>query len=293
MASVVFGLSLSVASTVVLLRSLEARGLLLTSDGKIAVGWLVVEDLVMVLMLVLLPVIAEVASASASGTQNATLQPSADLWLSFGLTALKLAGFAALMLIVGKRVLPWLLHKVDETGSRELFTLCVIAVALGTAFFAASVFDVSFALGAFFAGMMLRESDLSHRAAEESLPLRDAFAVLFFVSVGMLFDPTIVIREPWLLLLTVLLVMVGKTLIAAGFVLLSGYSWRTALVVSASLAQIGEFSFILAGMGVAMKLIDQEIYSVILAAAFVSIALNVALMDGALKLADLSRARNV
>ena len=295
MASVVFGLSLSVASTVVLLRSLEARGLLLTSDGKIAVGWLVVEDLVMVLMLVLLPVIAEVASASASasGTQNATIEPSADLWLSFGLTALKLAGFAALMLIVGKRVLPWLLHKVDETGSRELFTLCVIAVALGTAFFAASVFDVSFALGAFFAGMMLRESDLSHRAAEESLPLRDAFAVLFFVSVGMLFDPTIVIREPWLLLLTVLLVMVGKTLIAAGFVLLSGYSWRTALVVSASLAQIGEFSFILAGMGVAMKLIDQEIYSVILAAAFVSIALNVALMDGALKLADLSRARNV
>lgn len=213
MASVVFGLSLSVASTVVLLRSLEARGLLLTSDGKIAVGWLVVEDLVMVLMLVLLPAIAEVASASASasGTQNATIEPSADLWLSFGFTVLKLAGFAALMLIVGKRVLPWLLHKVDETGSRELFTLCVIAVALGTAFFAASVFDVSFALGAFFAGMMLRESDLSHRAAEESLPLRDAFAVLFFVSVGMLFDPTIVIREPWLLLLTVLLVMVGKT----------------------------------------------------------------------------------
>jgi monovalent cation:H+ antiporter-2, CPA2 family len=162
----------------------------------------------------------------------------------------------------------------------------VIVAALGTAFLAAAVFDVSFALGAFVAGMMLRESDLSHRAAEESLPLRDAFAVLFFVSVGMLFDPTIVIREPGLLILTVFLVMIGKTVIAGGLVLLSGYSLRTALVVSASLAQIGEFSFILAGMGVAMKLIDQEVYSVILAAAFVSIALNVALMDGALKIAD-------
>ncbi len=282
--SLVFGLSLSVASTVVLLRSLEARGLLLTADGKIAVGWLVVEDLVMVLMLVLLPVVAGLTDKTdAPGTVSFA---SSDLWVSLGLTFVKLAGFVVLMLVVGKRVLPWMLDKVAQTGSRELFTLCVISVALGTAFLAASVFDVSFALGAFVAGMMLRESDLSHRAAEESLPLRDAFAVLFFVSVGMLFDPTIVVREPGLLLLTVFLVMIGKTVIAAGFVLLTGHSTRTALVVSASLAQIGEFSFILAGMGVAMKLINQEVYSVILAAAFVSIALNVALMDGALKIAD-------
>ena len=282
--SLVFGLSLSVASTVVLLRSLEARGLLLTADGKIAVGWLVVEDLVMVLMLVLLPVVAGLTDKTdAPGTVSFA---SSDLWVSLGLTFVKLAGFVVLMLVVGKRVLPWMLDKVAQTGSRELFTLCVISVALGTAFLAASVFDVSFALGAFVAGMMLRESDLSHRAAEESLPLRDAFAVLFFVSVGMLFDPTIVVREPGLLLLTVFLVMIGKTVIAAGFVLLTGHSTRTALVVSASLAQIGEFSFILAGMGVAMKLINQEVYSVILAAAFVSIALTVALMDGALKIAD-------
>lgn len=284
MGALVFGLSLSVASTVVLLRSLEARGLLLTNDGKIAVGWLVVEDLVMVLMLVLLPVIAELAGQA--GADGGTTLSSSGLLVSLSVTLLKLVGFVALMLVVGKRVLPWLLGKVARTGSRELFTLCVIAVALGTAFFAAAVFDVSFALGAFFAGMMLRESDLSHRAAEESLPLRDAFAVLFFVSVGMLFDPMIVVQKPLLLLFTVLLVMIGKTLIAAGFVLLSGYSMRTAMLVSASLAQIGEFSFILAGMGVAMKMVDQDIYSVILAAAFVSIAMNVALMNGALKIAD-------
>ena len=282
--SVVFGLSLSVASTVVLLRSLESRELLYTSDGKIAVGWLVVEDLVMVLMLVLLPVAASLMAEAQS--IDAATSISSDVWLSLSITFLKLVGFVALMLVVGKRVLPWMLARVADTGSRELFTLCVIATALGTAFFAAAVFDVSFALGAFFAGMMLRESDLSHRAAEESLPLRDAFAVLFFVSVGMLFDPSIVLREPLLLALTVLLVIVAKTVIAAGFVLLSGYSARTALLVSASLAQIGEFSFILAGMGLAMKLIGQEVYSVILAAAFVSIAVNVAVMNTALKIAD-------
>jgi len=282
--SLVFGLSLSVASTVVLLRSLESRELLYTNDGKIAVGWLVVEDLVMVLMLVLLPVAAGLMSGTDAGDGIAS--QSSDVWLSLSITFLKLVGFVALMLVVGKRVLPWMLARVADTGSRELFTLCVIATALGTAFFAAAVFDVSFALGAFFAGMMLRESDLSHRAAEESLPLRDAFAVLFFVSVGMLFDPSIVLREPLLLALTVLLVIVAKTAIAAGFVLLSGYSARTALLVSASLAQIGEFSFILAGMGLAMKLIGQEVYSVILAAAFVSIAVNVAVMNTALNIAD-------
>lgn len=282
--SVVFGVSLSVASTVVLLRSLESREMLYTSDGKLAVGWLVVEDLVMVLVLVLLPVAADL-SLEAHGAQTSG-STSSGIWLSIGATLLKVAGFVAVMLVVGKRLLPWILERVARTGSRELFTLAVIAVALGIAFLAATVFEVSFALGAFFAGMMLRESDLSHRAAEESLPLRDAFAVLFFVSVGMLFDPSIILREPLLLLLSVVIVMLGKTAIAAGYVLLNRYPIRTALLVSASLAQIGEFSFILAGMGLAMQLIDQEVYSVILATAFVSIALNVALMNAALKLAD-------
>lgn len=282
--SVVFGASLSVASTVVLLRSLESREMLYTSDGKLAVGWLVVEDLVMVLVLVLLPVAADLTLEAQDGQAAGSL--SSDIWLSIGTTLLKVAGFVTVMLVVGKRLLPWILERVARTGSRELFTLAVIAVALGIAFLAATVFEVSFALGAFFAGMMLRESDLSHRAAEESLPLRDAFAVLFFVSVGMLFDPSIILREPLLLLFSVVIVMLGKTAIAAGYVLLNRYPIRTALLVSASLAQIGEFSFILAGMGFAMKLIDQEVYSVILATAFVSIALNVALMNGALKLAD-------
>jgi len=282
MGAVVFGLSLSVASTVVLLRSLESRDLLLTNDGKIAVGWLVVEDLVMVLMLVLLPVIAELVSA-----EHTTSWTSPDLWLSLGFTLLKLSAFVLLMVVVGKRFLPWLLGQVAQRRSRELFTLCVIAVALGTAYFAAEVFDVSFALGAFFAGMMLGESELSHRAAEESLPLRDAFAVLFFVSVGMLFDPMIVVQEPLLLLLSVLVVLVGKTLVAVGFVLLSGYPKRTAFIVSASLAQIGEFSFILAGVGLTLKLVDQDIFSVILATAFVSIALNAVVVNGAVKLADI------
>lgn len=284
MGSLVFGLSLSVASTVVLLRSLESRDLLYTADGKIAVGWLVVEDLVMVLMLVLLPVAADLMAEAEA--MDAATSISSDVWLSLSMTFLKLVGFVALMLVVGKRVLPWMLTRAANTGSRELFTLAVIATALGTAFFAAEVFDVSFALGAFFAGMMLRESDLSHRAAEESLPLRDAFAVLFFVSVGMLFDPTILLREPVLLALTILLVVFAKTLIAAGFVLLSGYSKRTASLVSASLAQIGEFSFILAGMGLAMNLIGQEVYSVILATSFVSIAVNVAVMNAALAWSD-------
>ncbi len=190
------------------------------------------------------------------------------------------------MLVVGKRLLPWVLQRVAQTQSRELFNLAVIAVALGAAFVAAEVFDVSFALGAFFAGMMLRESSLSHRAAEESLPLRDAFAVLFFVSVGMLFDPMIVVKEPLALLITVAIVMLVKTIVAAAFVLLMRGSLQSALTVSVSLAQIGEFSFILAGMGLSMTLITPEAYSVILAAAFVSIALNTALFGLIPKLSD-------
>jgi CPA2 family monovalent cation:H+ antiporter-2 len=275
----VFGVCLSVASTVVLLRTLEARGLVDSQNGKIAIGWLVVEDLVMVLVLVLLPVWADLVT----GPEQVADEP---IWMLIGVTLLKVCGFIIFMLIVGKRVLPWILKQVAQTGSRELFTLSVIAVALGVAYLASTVFDVSFALGAFFAGMMLRESDLSHRAAEESLPLRDAFAVLFFVSVGMLFDPSIVVREPLHLLVTLLIVMVGKTVIAGALVLFSGYSIRSALTVAISLAQIGEFSFILAAMGLQLKLIDANTYSVILAAAFVSIALNAALFAAVPKMAQ-------
>ncbi len=281
--ALVYGLCLSVASTVVLLRTLETRGLLLTEDGKLAVGWLVVEDLVMILVLVLLPVVASLLSETVPNNAAAA---TPNVWLSVAVTLLKVLAFIALMLVVGKRLLPWVLQKVAMTQSRELFNLAVIAVALGVAFLAAEVFDVSFALGAFFAGMMLRESDLSHRAAEESLPLRDAFAVLFFVSVGMLFDPSIVLREPLALLVTVFIVMVVKTAVAACFVLLMRQPLRSALTVSVSLAQIGEFSFILAGMAYGMSLISQEAYSVILAAAFVSIALNTALFAVIPKLAD-------
>ena len=284
--ALVYGLCLSVASTVVLLRTLETRGLLFTDDGKLAVGWLVVEDLVMIMVLVLLPVAASLLAQAAPNEANNAGGTIPNVWLSVGLTLLKVFAFIALMLVVGKRLLPWVLQKVAVTQSRELFNLAVIAVALGVAFLAAEVFDVSFALGAFFAGMMLRESDLSHRAAEESLPLRDAFAVLFFVSVGMLFDPSIVLREPLALLVTVLIVMVVKTVVAAGFVLLMHQPLRSALTVSVSLAQIGEFSFILAGMAYGMALISQEAYSVILAAAFVSIALNTALFAVIPKLAD-------
>jgi monovalent cation:H+ antiporter-2, CPA2 family len=283
MGALVYGVCLSVASTVVLLRTLEARGLLLTDDGKLAVGWLVVEDLVMVLVLVLLPVAATVLPALTNGDQASI---ALDVWLSIGVTLLKVLAFVVLMLVVGKRLLPWVLQRVAQTQSRELFNLAVIAVALGVAFLAAEVFDVSFALGAFFAGMMLRESDLSHRAAEESLPLRDAFAVLFFVSVGMLFDPMIVIKEPLALLVTVAIVMFVKTGVAVVFVLLMRRSLQSALTVSVSLAQIGEFSFILAGMGLSMKLITSEAYSVILAAAFVSIALNTALFGFIPKVAE-------
>ena len=283
MGALVYGVCLSVASTVVLLRTLEARGLLLTDDGKLAVGWLVVEDLVMVLVLVLLPVAATVLPALANGEQTGV---ALHVWLTVGVTLLKVLAFVVLMLVVGKRLLPWVLQRVAQTQSRELFNLAVIAVALGTAFLAAEVFDVSFALGAFFAGMMLRESDLSHRAAEVSLPLRDAFAVLFFVSVGMLFDPMIVIKEPVALLVTVAIVMFVKTGVAAAFVLLMRCPLRSALTVSVSLAQIGEFSFILAGMGLSMALITPEAYSVILAAAFVSIALNTVLFGLIPKVAE-------
>lgn len=259
----VFGLCLSVASTVVLLRALEARGQLQSVNGQIALGWLVVEDLVMVLVLVLIPALAGV--------------PGGGAITELLLVLAKIVAFVVVMLVGGRRILPRILWWVAQTGSQELFRLGVTAVAIGVAFGAAKLFDVSFALGAFFAGMMLRESEFSHRAAEESLPLRDAFAVLFFVSVGMLFDPSILWREPAKLLAVVLIIVLGKTVAAMLLVLAFRYPLSTALTVGAALAQIGEFSFILAGLGVALGLLPEEGRSLVLAGALVSIGLNPAL----------------
>jgi monovalent cation:H+ antiporter-2, CPA2 family len=267
-ASLVFGLCLSVASTVVLLRALESRGVLESVNGRIAVGWLVVEDLAMVLVLVLLPPLAGLLGGQAHAPSEH------GLWATLGITFAKVAAFIALMLVVGRRLFPKLLWLVAKTGSRELFTLCVVAAAVGVAYASAKLFDVSFALGAFFAGMMMRESEFSHRAADESLPLRDAFSVLFFVSVGMLFDPRVLLDEPLKVLVVVAIIMVGKTLAAVGLVLAFRYPMNSALTVGASLAQIGEFSFILAGLGVALGLLPVAGQSLILAGALISIALN-------------------
>ena len=275
-ASLVLGLSLSVASTVVLLRALESQGLLRSTQGQIAIGWLIVEDLVMVMVLVLLPALAPILVADPASTGS---NASAGLLDAVGMTLLKVGAFIAFMMLVGRRLLPKALWWVARTGSRELFTLAVVAAAVGVAFGAAKLFDVSFALGAFFAGMMLRESEFSHRAAEESLPLRDAFAVLFFVSVGMLFDPAVIWQQPLKLLLVVAIILVGKTLAAVALVLAMRYPLGTALTVGVSLAQIGEFSFILAGLGVSLKLLPVEGQSLVLAGALISIGLNSALFS--------------
>jgi CPA2 family monovalent cation:H+ antiporter-2 len=261
-AALVFGLALSVASTVVLLRALESRGLLHSGNGRIAVGWLVVEDLAMVLALVLMPVLA----GKGEGSGN--------LALTIGKTLLAVVAFVAVMLVVGRRLLPWLLWQVNRTGSRELFTLATVAAAVGLAVGAAALFGVSVALGAFFAGLVLRESAFSERAAHESLPLRDAFAVLFFVAVGMLFDPRVLVDEPLAVLATVAVILVGKTLAAGALVLLLRYPLSTALTVAVSLAQIGEFSFILLGLGQSLGLVPAEATSLVVAGAIVSIALN-------------------
>ncbi|CAN5842582.1 cation:proton antiporter [soil metagenome] len=271
-AGIVFGLALSVASTVVLLRALENRGMLESVNGRIAVGWLVVEDLVMVLVLVLLPPLSGWLGGDASGLAEGTADR--DLLKTLGFTLGQVAVFVVLMLVVGRRLFPWILWQVARTGSRELFTLSVVAAAVGIAYGSAELFGVSFALGAFFAGMVLRESDLSYRAAEESLPLRDAFSVLFFVSVGMLFDPEVLIRQPLQVFVTVAIIVFGKSLAAFLLVLAFRYPLNTALTVSASLAQIGEFSFILAGLGVSLGLLPVEGQSLILAGALISIALN-------------------
>jgi len=271
----VFGLALSVASTVVLLRALQERRLMETGRGRIAIGWLIVEDLAMVLALVLIPAFANLQTGNVA---TAVSLLGAHFELGLGgvllLTAVKVALFIALMLVVGRRLIPWILHYIAHTGSRELFRLAVLAIALGVAFGSTKLFDVSLALGAFFAGMMLRESPLSARAAQESLPLRDAFAVLFFVSVGMLFDPLSVVRDPWPLIATLLVIIIGKSLAAFLIVVAFRHPVATALTISASLAQIGEFSFILAELGYASKLLSKQARDLILAGAILSIMLN-------------------
>src|SRR5215510_3680779 len=266
-AGIVFGLALSVASTVVLLRAMRERRLLETERGRIAVGWLIVEDIAMVLALVLLPALAPMLKGDAATSVWALALPVA-------ITLGKVTAFVAIMLVVGKRVIPWVLHYVAHTGSRELFRLAVLAISLGVAYGSAMLFDVSFALGAFFAGMVLSESELSQRAATETLPLRDAFAVLFFVSVGMLVDPMIVVRDTGAVLATLLIIMLGKSIAAFAIVRLFGHPTSTALTISASLAQIGEFSFILASLGVSLALLPERGRDLILAGAILSILLN-------------------
>ncbi|UYZ82929.1 Kef family K(+) transporter [Entomomonas sp. E2T0] len=287
----IFGLALSVASTVVLLRALESRQLIDSRRGKIAVGWLIVEDLVMVLALVLLPALAgmlggsvgdvateaanskdlaDVAITAVADTAPAQMGIAMQLLITLG----KVAAFIALMIIVGRKVIPWVLERIAGMGSRELFTLSVLAIAMGIAYGSSELFGVSFALGAFFAGMVLNESELSHRAAEDSLPFRDAFAVLFFVSVGMLFDPKVLVEQPIMVLATLLIIVIGKSIAAFLIVKAFGKPTHTALTISASLAQIGEFSFILAGLGITYHILPQEGYNLILAGAILSILIN-------------------
>ena len=270
-AGLLFGLALSVASTVVLLRALEGRDALRSEDGRIAVGWLVVEDLVTVLALVLLPTLA--GALGGAPPPGIALQPE-NLWLTLGVTLLKVALFVTLMLVVGTRVFPWILAHVANTNSRELFTLAAVALALGVAYEAAKVFGVSMALGAFFAGVVTSGSDLSHRAEGYLLPLQDVFAALFFVAVGMLFEPLVLVQHPLEVLLVLAIIIVGKSVTALVIVLLLRRPLRTALTVAAALAQIGEFSFILAVMGVHMKVLPEEAESYIVAGALLSIAVN-------------------
>ena len=263
----IFGFSLATASTVVLLRAMEERRLLDTRRGKIAVGWLIVEDLACVIALVLIPALA---GALGGGEDVGAGEIAKALAITFG----KVAAFVAFMLIVGRRAIPWVLERIAGTGSRELFTLAVLSIAMGVAFGSAEMFGVSFALGAFFAGMLLNESEFSHQAAQDSLPMRDAFAVLFFVSVGMLFNPAILVEHPWQVLATAAIIMLGKS--AAAFVIVRafGHPKMTALTISASLAQIGEFAFIIAALGVSLKILPPAGQALVLAGALISILLN-------------------
>ena len=266
--ALVFGLALSVSSTVVLIRALESQGLLGSINGQIAVGWLIVEDIAMVVALVFLPFIAHWVDGTIAKSSDG------NLWIILTLTIFKLTSFLVIMLFAGRWLIPKLLWHITQTGSRELFTLCVIAVAVSIAVGALKIFGISLALGAFFAGMIIRESKFSRRAAEESLPFRDAFAVLFFVSVGMLFNPYIFIEQPLRVLMVVGIIVIGKSIAAALLVVAFRYPLNTALTVSASLAQIGEFSFVLVGYAVQLKLLPLEGQGLILAGAIISIAIN-------------------
>lgn len=283
-AGLVFGLALSVASTVVLLRALEDQGELRTDDGRIAVGWLVVEDLVMVLVLVLLPPLAGWLGGAA-GTDGQGPGTGPGLGAVLGLTLLKVGAFVLVMLVAGPRILPWVLQQVEDTRSPEMFTLGVVAIAIGVAFGSSQLFGVSFALGAFFAGVVINESDARHRVEKRLRPFQDAFAVLFFVAVGMLFDPAILVEQPLRVLAVLAIILVGKSLAAMGIVLALGRERGTALKVSAALAQIGEFSFILAGMGVSLALLPGEGLSLIVAGALISITLNPLIFRVASKMA--------
>ena len=280
--SLVLGLALSVASTVVLLRALEAQDILGSESGRIAVGWLIVEDLITVVVLVLLPALAAslggppIAKNSAGNGNDA-----GQLLLALGIVLAKFAGFVLFMLLVGSRLLPWLLERVARTNSRELFTLAVVAAAIGIGFGAAELLGLSFALGAFFAGVVLGESDHSHRATVELQPIQDAFTALFFVAMGMLFDPSILVRRPLEVLAVVMVVVLGKPAVALLIVLVCRYPLGTALIVAASLAQIGEFSFILAELGIALRLLPADGQSLIVAGALISIVLNSFLVGGA------------
>lgn len=283
-AGLIFGLALSVASTVVVLRTLQEKHQLQSELGRIAVGWLIVQDLAMILALVLLPAFADVLGGDESAAVVDTaaidetgvfdfLQPHTLLGAVL-VTLVKLGAFFALMILVGRRVIPWVLHYIAHTGSRELFRLAVLAMALGVAFGAAELFGVSFALGAFFAGMIMAESQLSQSAAQETLPLRDAFAVLFFVSVGMLFDPAILLHQPFLVAVTLLIILVGNAAAVFAVARLFGQSFKSAMSLGLTLSQIGEFSFILAGLGIGLELMPESGRDLILAGAMLSILVN-------------------
>jgi CPA2 family monovalent cation:H+ antiporter-2 len=278
--SLVLGLALSVASTVVLLRALEAEKILDSPSGRIAVGWLIVEDLVTVLILVMLPALATSLGGETGGLDHPGQDNAMPIYAALGIVLAKFIGFVLLMLVVGSRLLPWLLQKVAATRSGELFTLAVIAVAIGIGFGAAELFGLSFALGAFFAGVVVGESDHSHRAAEEMRPLQDAFTALFFVAMGMLFDPQILFKQPLQVLAVLAIIVVGKSAVAFLVVVLLGRPVGSALVVAASLAQIGEFSFILAELGIGLHLLPSEGQSLIVAGALLSITLNSFLLRG-------------
>lgn len=272
--ALIFGLCLSCASTVVLLKALEMHGHLNTVDGQISVGWLVVEDIATVLILVLLPPVAQIMGVTPGGGEAAEPMTASGIAYAIASTLLHVVAFVAIMMVVGRKFIPWVLWQIAKTGSRELFTLSILTASVGIAYGAAAVFDVSFALGAFFAGMVMRESKYAHRAATDSLPLQDAFSVLFFVGVGMMLDWRVILEEPWSILTMLAIIMIGKSLTAFCLVHFLRYPLHTSLNVGAALAQIGEFSFILAAQGIALGMTDQKMLSMVVASAILSIALN-------------------